>query len=74
MILEREVIRDNGVTNVGAGVLGVGVLVGLPLAIVEGTKKRSALREYERKYSETNPPSHFQSNLHKDGVGLAFVF
>jgi hypothetical protein len=84
MFVDGIVTGNEKFVKVGIGVLSVGMLLGLPLSAVGSTTKSNALREYERKYSETgyfsdtspdtSPPSYLQFNLHKNGVGLAFVF
>jgi hypothetical protein len=55
---------------------GACIATGVPLMIIGNTKKRSALREYERTLSETpvKDAPRFQLNMHGNGVGLAYVF
>jgi len=49
--------------------------VGIPLAVVGGSTKKSVQNEYQEKYlSKTSPSGQFQLQLSGNGLGLAYVF
>jgi hypothetical protein len=55
---------------------GAFIVASVPIMIIGGSKKRSAMNEYLRNVSEapTQNAPHFQLNLHGNGLGLAYVF
>ncbi|MDR3267450.1 MAG: hypothetical protein LBT83_00050 [Tannerella sp.] len=71
-------LSNSGVADDAAGTVGtIGVIVGtacvavgLPNTIIGGSRKRRALRTFNREKST----SHFQINLNGNGIGLACMF
>jgi hypothetical protein len=73
-----DLSEDSGSTigTIGAVIGGISITVGIIGMISGGVKKRSAKKEYRRRYSDTSGKDapYFQLNAHQNGLGLAYVF
>jgi len=51
------------------------IATSIPLLIIGGNKKKGAIRDFSRQYSDLSAPKpHFQINLHPNRLGIAYVF
>ena len=50
------------------------VTAGVPLMIIGGAKKRNAYNTFRKEYPAKQTISHFQLNVHGNGLGFAYVF
>ena len=64
-------------TGTGGAILSVGItcaVVGTPIWIIGGSKKKSARNAYLRSLSYEQPTPHFQFQTSSNGLGLAYIF
>jgi len=64
--------KDVGPILLSGGIVCLGA--GIPLFIKGLKQKRNAANTYRRQYDPALASSHFQLNMHKNGLGFAYVF
>jgi tetratricopeptide (TPR) repeat protein len=74
LYIENSQVHDEAVEAFVYG--GLLVAGGIPLMIIGSKNKRSAKKEYRRRYSDASGKDapYFQLNAHQNGLGLAYVF
>jgi hypothetical protein len=77
--LSSDSDHDTSLGSSGAIFLAIGgicITAGIPVLIIGGVKKNSAMSEYRRRYADASGKGapHFQLNVHTNGLGLAYVF